>query len=86
MYQLVWDGTCRAPSGISSENLLDRILSTYQSGLPSDYHGRAVAPSDIIELYGKAHRRYYYCNKSGFTPVTFSPFLCRSTHAHRPAA
>ena len=86
MYQLIWDGTCRAPSGISSENLLDRILAMYQSGLPSDYHGRAVAPSDIIELYGKAHRRYYYCNKSGFTPVTFSPFLCRSTHAHRPAA
>ena len=86
MYQLVWDGTYRSPSGISSEKLLDRILSTYQSGLPSDYQGRAVAPSDIIELYGKAHRRYYYCNKSGFTPVTFSPFLCRSTHAHRPAA
>ena len=86
MYQLVWDSTCRVSSGMPLEDLLNHICAMYQSGLPSGYHGRAVAPSDIIELYGKAHRRYYYCNKGGFTPVTFSPFLCRSIQARRPAA
>ena len=86
MYRLVRDNICRAPSGISPENLLDRILAMHQSVPPADYHGRAVAPSDIIELYGKAYRHYYYCNKGGFTPVTFSPFLCRSIQARRPAA
>ena len=86
MYQLVWDSTCRAPSGISPGHLLDRILAIYQSCPPSDYYGRAVAPSDIIELYGKAYRRYYYCNKGGFISVYFSPFRCRSIQARRPAA
>ena len=86
MYRLVGDSTCMAPSGISPEDLLDRILATHRSVLPQDYQGRAIAPSDIIELYGKAYRRYYYRNKDGFTPVTFSPFLCRDIHARRPAA
>ena len=86
MYRLVRDSTCMAPSGISPEDLLDRILATHRSVLPQDYQGRAVAPSDIIELYGKAYRRYYYRNKDGFTPVTFSPFLCRDIQARRPAA
>ncbi len=86
MYQLVWDGVCMAPSGIMPEDLLNRISAMYGYTPPPDYPGRAVAPSDIIELYGKDYRRYYYRNQDGFTPVAFSPFLCRRIPVSRRAA
>lgn len=52
---------------------LEYIRELYGIRLPDAYVGRAVAPSDIIELYDDKESKFYYCNKENFYPVSFSP-------------
>ena len=52
---------------------LEQIRQLYGINLPQDYIGRAVAPSDVIELYNGDENRFYYCNKEDFYPISFSP-------------
>lgn len=52
---------------------LEQIRQLYGVNLPQDYIGRAVAPSDVIELYNGNESRFYYCNKEDFYPISFSP-------------
>ena len=44
----------------------------YGLKLPDGYAGRAVAPSDVIELYSVKGSRFFYCNEEGFYPVAFA--------------
>ena len=51
---------------------LNYIREKYGLQLPDGYAGRAVAPSDVIELYGEKGSRFIYCNEEGFYPVAFA--------------
>ena len=75
-YRLVSDSELLHIAGLPIEDVLNRIFSRFSNNLPSDYYGRSVAPSDVIELYGNEGRRYYYCDGKGkFAEVKFSPML-----------
>lgn len=45
--------------------------------MPSDYIGRSIAPSDVIEFYNDTERKYFYRDENGFWPVKFSPLLAK---------
>ena len=78
VYRLVYDGIFLCPNGQSEEKILQRIFERFGDELPRDYHGRSVAPSDVIELYGEGVRAYFYRDEAGFVPVKFSPMLIKS--------
>ena len=77
LYQLVYDGTIFCPVGQSERDVLERIFTRYSDTLPEGFHGRHVALSDVIELYGDNGRSYFYCDVSGFLGVKFSPMLSK---------
>lgn len=60
-------------SGIDDNNTLEYIRQQYALNLPENYSGRAIAPSDIIELYDGYKSRFFYCNINGFRKTSFSP-------------
>jgi hypothetical protein len=78
-YRLVHDGTIPYADGESEHIRLMRLVDRYKDDLPEGYHGRNVAPSDVIELYDEEKRRYYYRDEKGFWPVQFSPLLAKRT-------
>ena len=65
------------PKTQTSSEVLERIFESYNDDLPSDYHGRSVSLSDVVELYDDEGRSYYYCDTAGFVPVKFSPLLAQ---------
>ena len=74
---MVHDGCLTAPEESAEQDVLERIFSRFSDTLPAGYHGRSVAPSDVVEVYDDEERRYYYRDTSGFVPVRFSPALAR---------
>ena len=61
-YTLVYDGELICPVGQDERDILERIFARYNQALPPDYHGRSIAPSDVLELYDESERRYFYCD------------------------
>lgn len=76
-YTLVYDGELIRPVGQDDRDILERIFARYNQALPPDYHGRSIAPSDVLELYDESERRYFYCDMAGFVQVKFSPALAK---------
>ena len=76
-YCLVYEGRMTRPKTQTSSEVLERIFENYNDDLPSDYHGRSVSLSDVVELYDDEGRSYYYCDTAGFVPVKFSPLLAQ---------
>ena len=76
-YTLVYDGELTCPVGQDERDILERIFARYNQAFPQDYHGRSIAPSDVLELYDKSERRYFYCDMAGFPQVRFSPALAK---------
>ena len=76
-YTLVYDGELICPVGQDERDILERIFARYNQALPPDYHGRSIAPSDVLELYDESERRYFYCDMAGFLQVKFSPALAK---------
>lgn len=76
-YTLVYDGELICPVGQSDRDILEHIFARYDQAFPSDYHGRSIAPSDVLELYDENERRYFYCDMAGFPQVKFSPALAK---------
>ena len=69
---------CRLPQHPADHrDILERIFARYNQALPPDYHGRSIAPSDVLELYDESERRYFYCDMAGFVQVKFSPALAK---------
>ena len=66
------------PAAYTEFELLRRVFEEFNDDLPAGYHGRSVAPSDVIELFDSDGRRYYYRNRENFTKVRFSPALAHS--------
>lgn len=77
-YCLVHEGRMTAPAAYTEFELLRRVFEEFNDDLPAGYHGRSVAPSDVIELFDSDGRRYYYRNRENFTKVRFSPALAHS--------
>ena len=76
-YTLVYDGELICPVGQDDRDILERIFERYNQAFPQDYHGRSIAPSDVLELYDESERRYFYCDMAGFVQVKFSPALAK---------
>ena len=75
-YRLISDSGFLCGKMLSVRNILNWIYNKYNDyRLPDDYHGRKIAPSDIIELYDNEKRRYFYRDKENFVEVKFSPML-----------
>ena len=76
-YTLVYDGELICPVRQDDRDILERIFERYNQAFPPDYHGRSIAPSDVLELYDESERRYFYCDMAGFVQVKFSPALAK---------
>lgn len=76
-YRLVHEGTLCFDEREDDYQRLMRIAETFGNTLPSEYRGRSVAPSDVLELYDETGRRYFYRDTDGFCPVKFSPMLAK---------
>ena len=76
MYRLIWDHEMHCPMAWHENQTLQFISKHYSDQMPESYMGRALAPSDVVELYDAEQRRYYYVDENHhFVPVSFSPFL-----------
>ena len=76
MYKLIWDHEMICPMAWHEDQTLQFISKHYSDQMPESYMGRALAPSDVVELYDAEQRRYYYVDENHhFVPVSFSPFL-----------
>ncbi len=76
-YNLVYDGRVSVPAAETDDEVLERIYYRFNLEHPQDYRGRSLSMSDVGELYDDAGRRYFYCDRMGFSPVKFSPMLVK---------
>ncbi len=76
-YRLIYDGTMLCGKDESAEERLTFIFRRYNDRLPSDFIGRSISPSDVVELYSDEERRYYYRDIRSFCEVRFSPMLAK---------
>lgn len=81
-YRLVYDGTVSCPCSAPEGEILGNIRIAFSDRLPDGFTGRAVAPSDILELYCEGKRCYFYVDIKGFQQVRFSPFLTKKEKEH----
>lgn len=80
-YCFVHEGQMIMPAAQTEAESLKRIFEDFNDDLPAGYHGRSVAPSDVIELFDSTGRRYYYRDRERFVKVRFSPALAHSRAA-----
>lgn len=85
-YQLVYDGEICCPLVQEETVVLERIFCLCNDNFPAGYAGRSLSPSDVVELYDKGGRRYFYCDTDGFAPVQFSPLLAKQVPKSGDAA
>lgn len=76
-YRLVHEGTMFYEDCEDEHQRLIRLTEIFGDELPEDYHGRNVAPSDVLELYTDTERKYFYRDEKGFWQVKFSPMLAK---------
>ena len=75
-YKLIFDYEMYCPMAWQEDEMLHFIGKHYSDRMPENYMGRALAPSDVVELYDGQVRRYYYVDENHhFVAVSFSPFL-----------
>lgn len=49
----------------------EEIYALCTTGQPEHYHGRAMAMSDVVELYDRTGSTFYYCDRVGFRAIDF---------------
>ncbi len=76
-HDMIYDGTIPCRTEEDAHQRLLRIALRYADVLPQGYHSRNVAPSDVIELYDDATRKFYYRDESSFWPVQFTASLAK---------
>lgn len=81
-YRLVYEGAVFCPCNAPHEEILGNIRIGFSERMPEGFSGRAVAPSDVLELYAEDYRRYFYVDMNGFRQVRFSPFLTKTGKEH----
>ena len=55
------------------------IYVIFNTNLPSDYHGRSLSVSDIVELERDGICTFFFCDSVGFQPVSFDRNAVRPT-------
>lgn len=70
-YQLVYDGELTHPKEWTRHDVLEYIFVACNDDLPESYQGRSLSMSDIVELYDGDNRDFFYCERCGFSPVSF---------------
>ncbi len=76
-YNRVYDGLMTVSDADTEEKVLERIFCRFNLDFPQDYPGRSLSVSDVVELYDDTGRRYFYCDRMGFSPIRFSPMLVK---------
>ena len=75
-YRLIFDSEVLCNKVLTVEGILNWLFIKYSGYcVPEDYHGRRMAPSDVIELYNDEQRQYFYRDTENFVEVKFSPML-----------
>ena len=65
-YWLAYEGEIRYVSEFENESkILEHIFEKFNMNHPSDFYGRSLSVSDIVEING----RYFYCDSFGFTEI-----------------
>lgn len=64
-YQPVYDG---APA----TNDLEQLYALCRDRPPEGYSGHRMGLGDVVELYDEAGSEFYYCDRVGFQPITFT--------------
>ena len=65
-YKAVWDGH-------PNTNDLEAIYERFNVNQPVDFTGHSLSISDVVELYDSGGSEFFYCDRYGFTPLTFTP-------------
>lgn len=76
-YRLVYDGTITCAKDADPKDVLDLIYIRCNDTFPEGYQGHSLSMSDVVELYDKENRSYFYYDEAGFAPVQFSPGLAK---------
>lgn len=76
-YCLACESEVICPAEREETEVLSQIFHGFSHWQREGYEGRVPAPSDVIELYDKEGRKYFYCDTKGFVPVRFSPFFAK---------
>lgn len=77
LYRQTADGIMWCVQNENEEQRLNHLTKLYADKLPSNYTGRCIAPSDVLELYDGENRKYFYRDEGGFVPVKFSPAFAK---------
>ncbi len=73
MYRMTYESEMTCPEEWTDTEMLRYLHKFYGEYIPEGYRGRALAASDIVELYDQKGSRYYYVDIGGFEAVSFSP-------------
>ncbi len=71
IYDLVYEGNVNFES-------LENIFVMFNYHLPDGYIGRSMSVSDVVEIGDGdgAEPKFYYCDRVGFTLISFDPEKC----------
>ena len=78
-YKLSYESRLMCPAEWTEEQVLQYLRKFYGESVPGDYRGRALAESDIVELYNHKESQYYYVDSNGCKIVPFAPKNTEST-------
>lgn len=65
-YAAVWDGYI-------DSNDLEEIYARFNLNHPADFTGHSLSMSDVVELYDDSGSEFHYCDRCGFTEISFQP-------------
>ncbi|WP_312158788.1 YodL domain-containing protein [Oscillibacter sp.] len=65
-YAAVWDGCLET-------NNLEEIYAKFNLNHPADFTGHSLSMSDVVELYNDSGSEFHYCDRCGFTEISFQP-------------
>ena len=78
-YKLSYESRLMCPADWTDEKVLQYLRKFYGEYVPEGYRGRALAESDIVELYNQKAADYFYVDTNGFELVSFLPEKEKST-------
>ena len=72
-YKMSYESRLMCPAEWKDEEVLQYLRKFYGEYVPEGYSGRALAESDVVELYDREAVRYFYVDTHGFEMVEFIP-------------
>lgn len=54
-------------------NDLEAIYERFNVNHPADFEGHSLSMSDVVELYDSSGSEFHYCDRTGFTEISFYP-------------